>query len=84
MQLPGFGLFITLQYLKSPFLPAFGQESRWIITLLKRKIKEFGPTGLLKYSANGGLWRNGQIRVSNDLLFLLVTVLSRLKAVFFY
>ena len=46
--------------------------------------KKFGPTGLLKYSANGGLWRNGQIRVLNDLIFLLVTVLSRLKAVFFY
>lgn len=40
MQLPGFRLFITLQYLKFLFLPAFGQESRWIITLLKRQIKE--------------------------------------------
>lgn len=36
VQLSGFGLFVTLQYLKSPFLSAFGQESRWIITLLKR------------------------------------------------
>lgn len=85
MPLPGFRLFITLQYLKSLFLPAFGQESRWIITLLKRQIKEkIWTNSVLKYSANGGLWRNGQIRVLNDLIFLLVTVLSRLKAVFFY